>query len=154
MGIKKNVFIYFTYTTHYRNGRRLQRCENKITLIYSNTIYDLHNIIRTRDMGKKGRTAVGRWCTYKRSGTRAGVGALRVERFAGGLGDVLHRPRFAFAFGTGWLGVVRIHARRGVLGVEPSWLGSMSTREGVGGNWVGDPHSGRVRTGRVPGSGE
>jgi len=30
-------------------------------------------------------------------------------------------------FGTGWLGVVRV---RDGLGVEPSWLGSVSTREG------------------------
>jgi len=40
-----------------------------------------------------------------------------------------------FMFGTGWLGVVRV---RDGLGVEPSWLGSVSTREGEwgAGGWM------------------
>jgi len=56
----------------------------------------------------------------------------RIEQVCRRAGGCCHPLAFAFAFGTGWLGVVRIHARRGVLGVEPSWLGSESTREGQG----------------------
>jgi hypothetical protein len=66
-----------------------------------------------------------------------GMGWVVVVQVRDGLGG--HRSGSgraqwaSFRFGTGWLGVVCIRARRRVLGVEPSSVGSVSTHEGGGG---------------------
>ena len=56
----------------------------------------MHNRIYTRDMGKKGRTAEGWWCTYKRGGlvpSRAGWGRGVSHLRGGGRGSVGGRGR-------------------------------------------------------------
>jgi len=60
-----------------------------------------------------------------------GTGWLGIVRVRDWLGRAGRRDGWAsFAFGTGWLGVVPV---RDGLGVEPGWLGSVSTHEGRGG---------------------